>query len=79
MESIIFLSLVYMREKESGLMWRDEVTMGSIFLSSAKLGEGTDLVGVFEFFFIKLLNKDIYFIFIFWLKKLNTSYNGHKI
>ena len=55
MESIIFLSLVYMREKESGLMWRDEVTMGSIFLSSAKLGEGTDLVGDFEVFFIKLL------------------------
>ena len=44
-----------MREKESGLMWRDEVTMGSIFLSSAKLGEGTDLVGDFEVFFIKLL------------------------
>ena len=71
--------MVDMREKESGLMWRDEVTMGSIFLSSAKLGEGADLVGDFEFFFIKLLNKDIYFIFIFWLKKLNTSYNGHKI
>ena len=57
-----------MREKESGLMWRDEFTMGSIFLSSAKLGEGTDLAGDFEFFFIKLLNKDIISSLFFGLK-----------
>ena len=49
-------------------MWRDEVTMGSIFLSSAKLGEGADLVGDFEFFFIKLLNKDIISSLFFGLK-----------
>ena len=42
-------------EKRKWPYWRDEVTMGSIFLSSAKLGEGTDLVGDFEVFFIKLL------------------------